>query len=63
MTHLQTTFPEELVPCAERYLDETGEFDHLFGSVVLNVRDTLTLMNIGRRITRQDAPQSTQSAA
>jgi hypothetical protein len=39
--YLKTAFAEELIGRAERYLNDGGEFGHLFRSVVLNVGNTL----------------------
>jgi hypothetical protein len=40
-THLKTAFAEELISRAERYLNDTSEFCHLFCGVILNVGNTL----------------------
>ena len=40
-THLKTAFAKELISRAERYLDDSGEFCHLFRGVILNVGNTL----------------------
>lgn len=40
-THLKTTLTEELISRAKRYLNDCGEFCHLFCCVVLDVGNTL----------------------
>lgn len=40
-TYLESAFTQELVPSAKRDLDDSGEFGHLSGHIVLNVCDAL----------------------
>ena len=40
-THLETTLTEELISRAKRYLNDCGEFCHLFCCVIIDVGNTL----------------------
>ena len=40
-THLKAADAEELISRSERYLNEGGEFCHLFCTVILNVSNIL----------------------
>jgi hypothetical protein len=52
--HLKTTFAEELISRAERYLNDSGKFSHLFCSIVLNVGNTLEQPNSWIILTKRD---------
>ena len=46
-THLETTLTEELIRRAKRYLNNGGEFCHLFRGVVLDVGNALDNQGTG----------------
>jgi hypothetical protein len=63
ITHLKTAFAEKLIGRAERYLNYSSKFCHLFRGVILNVGNTLKRSELmdekGERLTNSDKREDT----